>query len=418
MVATTTVVCGECGTEKKDASCACATCGPPGGDEAVSAFADRVEAAFQRKEAESALLWDESGTGFEEEAATRSCAACGSTADVKLRCSRCKRVWYCSAACQRTDWRAHRGGCDPGVAVARLDDFAYAAPTCGRCGAFAVGVDEAAGPWERYRACCGCYLCEGCERRGTGRSKEGPVPAAEDVCPRCGALPSASAQGALARVRSRADAGQQNARFVLGATLLRGLRGHKARTGKGRALLQQIVDEGNEEGAARTYFVGAANYEVAAAVAEKLVTPAVPVAPLLRTAAACGHAAALLRLARMYNDGDEVVKDRREYARLTELGANAGATAAKKALSRLYIDGDVLARDPEKAARLLGLDRTADMWKDGTGPRPPSFLFSSNADAPRDAAAAAAAAADGDGGEPASEWDEAEMDAFFSDDDD
>ena len=28
-----------------------------------------------------------------------------------LRCSRCKRTYYCNAACQRADWPAHKSGC-------------------------------------------------------------------------------------------------------------------------------------------------------------------------------------------------------------------------------------------------------------------------------------------------------------------
>ena len=39
----------------------------------------------------------------------RTCAACGEAA--RLRCSRCKSAWYCSAACQREDWPSHRAVC-------------------------------------------------------------------------------------------------------------------------------------------------------------------------------------------------------------------------------------------------------------------------------------------------------------------
>ncbi len=42
------------------------------------------------------------------------CAVCGSvgTAEAKLqRCGSCKRVEYCSVACQRADWKAHKPLC-------------------------------------------------------------------------------------------------------------------------------------------------------------------------------------------------------------------------------------------------------------------------------------------------------------------
>ena len=61
-------------------------------------------------------------------------------------------------------------------------------------------------------------------------------------------------------------------------------------------------------------------------------------------------------------------------------------------------------RDPEKAARLSGLERTADLWRDGEGPKAPGFLFS----APRpdgEAEASRPIAKD--------EYSPAEMDAFF-----
>ena len=106
----------------------------------------------------------------------------------------------------------------------------------------------------------------------------------------------------------------------------------------------------------------------------------------------------------MYDAGAEVRRDRKEYARLVELASASGFTEAKRCLSKLYIDGDVLERDREKAARLLGLERTAEMWKDGKGPEAPAFLFTSPApdQADRDL--------------PKDEYDDAEMNAFFDGD--
>lgn len=50
--------------------------------------------------------------------ARRTCAACGqlpATGGQRLkRCDRCLSRWYCSAACQRADWRAgHKAVCRP-----------------------------------------------------------------------------------------------------------------------------------------------------------------------------------------------------------------------------------------------------------------------------------------------------------------
>lgn len=40
----------------------------------------------------------------------KTCQSCGSTADVKL-CNACKCTWYCSPACQKSDWPTHKKQC-------------------------------------------------------------------------------------------------------------------------------------------------------------------------------------------------------------------------------------------------------------------------------------------------------------------
>ena len=40
----------------------------------------------------------------------RVCAACGA-ADAPLTCGACRDAHYCSAACQKRDWRAHKAAC-------------------------------------------------------------------------------------------------------------------------------------------------------------------------------------------------------------------------------------------------------------------------------------------------------------------
>lgn len=40
-----------------------------------------------------------------------ACRECGQTATKLKKCSRCRAVWYCSAACQHADWRRHTREC-------------------------------------------------------------------------------------------------------------------------------------------------------------------------------------------------------------------------------------------------------------------------------------------------------------------
>ena len=40
----------------------------------------------------------------------RACGACGAV-DPPLRCSACRGARYCSAECQKRDWRAHKAAC-------------------------------------------------------------------------------------------------------------------------------------------------------------------------------------------------------------------------------------------------------------------------------------------------------------------
>jgi hypothetical protein len=41
----------------------------------------------------------------------RACAGCGANARGMQQCSGCFKVLYCSAACQKLDWKAHRSDC-------------------------------------------------------------------------------------------------------------------------------------------------------------------------------------------------------------------------------------------------------------------------------------------------------------------
>lgn len=44
----------------------------------------------------------------EENDRANMCANCGKTEEELLRCSRCSNMFYCSKACQRTDWKQHK----------------------------------------------------------------------------------------------------------------------------------------------------------------------------------------------------------------------------------------------------------------------------------------------------------------------
>ena len=58
----------------------------------------------------SSLMEPKAKTTTSEKHAGHSCAACGAAANLK-RCSRCEKAWYCSRACQTSDWRDHKKGC-------------------------------------------------------------------------------------------------------------------------------------------------------------------------------------------------------------------------------------------------------------------------------------------------------------------
>lgn len=46
-------------------------------------------------------------------AAQNICGAAMCSANGTLRCSRCKTQYYCSAKCQKSDWKTHKQTCTP-----------------------------------------------------------------------------------------------------------------------------------------------------------------------------------------------------------------------------------------------------------------------------------------------------------------
>lgn len=49
-----------------------------------------------------------------------TCATCGAGGKL-FRCSRCKKIAYCSAACQKCDWKRHRAACGEKAALMAAD---------------------------------------------------------------------------------------------------------------------------------------------------------------------------------------------------------------------------------------------------------------------------------------------------------
>lgn len=329
--------------------------------------------------------------------AVKACPRCGTAA--RLRCSRCKSVWYCSSKCQAASWKEHRAACEAKLDAPTVDDedlalktFERVEPKCGVCGADAPG--EA---WTRYRPCCGKRACEACEIKITGRDKAAEAAAmlghsrCEQVdgtdeptpCAFCGEL----VEDPTAKARERAEAGDVEARFALGVALAR-----SDNPEQGIAWLRR---------AARAGHYGAL-HELGRCYATGKKPDHAKAAVNYRRAAAHGNVRALHDLALAHYEGKGMKKDVKEALRLLEMAAQSGDPQSQKALAKMCIDGTGMDVDREKAARLMGLPVTAELIREGKCA--PSFLFRDNHDEKT------AFVKD--------EYTEAEMDDFFGDDDD
>ncbi|KAJ8608903.1 hypothetical protein CTAYLR_005250, partial [Chrysophaeum taylorii] len=339
--------------------------------------------------------------------------------------------------CQAASWKSHRVACDAFVREisqrafasfggdspkeeagperpptldggdAPLETFTRVEPKCGSCG-FAAPANQV---WTRYRACCGKRTCADCERKLTGDAGEPDTGAASlghgkkktkeeletrkrasrDPCLFCGEV----VEDALARVRERAEAKNEDARYVLGVSMMQGYRECERHPKLACKWLQLAARSGHF----------AALYELAVAHSQgltgRVADPAKAARMYRRAAAQGGQVRALYALALAYHRGEGVEADKREAIRLLNLAADAGFYDARKALARFFADGDEVEQDREKAARLLGLDRTADLIKKGINP--PSFLFRETPEEERAFVK--------------NEYTEAEMDDFFGDED-
>ena len=55
------------------------------------------------------------------------CAHCGKQGTELKRCSICKHVWYCGAACQNAAWKRHKKTCAPPLSTNDVRDKVLAA---------------------------------------------------------------------------------------------------------------------------------------------------------------------------------------------------------------------------------------------------------------------------------------------------
>ena len=60
------------------------------------------------------MIEDMAKTGFPSEpeiVQKQKCMKCGLEGESVRRCSRCKKISYCSPECQRADWKQHKKNC-------------------------------------------------------------------------------------------------------------------------------------------------------------------------------------------------------------------------------------------------------------------------------------------------------------------
>ncbi|EPQ52052.1 hypothetical protein GLOTRDRAFT_122782 [Gloeophyllum trabeum ATCC 11539] len=96
-------------------------------EERIPKFVRKTMNAWTKEERES--IWDEDGymreecqAMFEVDLDAKDCAICGTM--TRNKCSRCKKVYYCTKDCQRADWKSHKPTCgkpDPAPASSPQD---------------------------------------------------------------------------------------------------------------------------------------------------------------------------------------------------------------------------------------------------------------------------------------------------------
>lgn len=285
----------------------------------------------------------------------------------------------------------------------RLTTFQRLELACAVCGR-GTPVEDV---WRRYRACCGRRTCAACEikltgsdgepkeshRQGVfatvGKRQDEPPKKKAGPCQMCGE----TVADEVSRLRQRAEAGDADARHVLGTSLVHALRGCGRQPIVGCKWLTLSAKAGRYD----------ALFELALCWREGLTghvaKPAKAARLLRRAAARGGHVGALHELALAYRKGEGIDRDVREGTRLLTMAADADYEPSRQLLARLCIDGEDVDEDRARAARLLGLERTAEMLAKGV--QLPSFLVDSSPD--NDTGRAFAN----------NEYTDAEIDAFF-----
>jgi len=76
----------------------------------ISKFQDATE---KTEEVTQENMDGESEDGPRPPPPTDSCDYCGKSDCELKRCSRCKKIWYCSRECQKNGWAAHKHTCAP-----------------------------------------------------------------------------------------------------------------------------------------------------------------------------------------------------------------------------------------------------------------------------------------------------------------
>ena len=161
------------------------------------------------------------------------CSACGEKSDAVKKCTACKCVWYCDKKCQNKHRKEHKRECRPIKEV--LDE---------RGGRLVVGTEKDLGPLGKvppreecpicmralpiharlhvYAACCGKFICGGCNFQHQIKStevnakrgqREPPLPLLPRLCAFCRTAAPPSNEELLVQLRKRVELKDPNALY-------------------------------------------------------------------------------------------------------------------------------------------------------------------------------------------------------------
>jgi len=161
------------------------------------------------------------------------CSACGKKSDTLKKCNGCKCAWYCDKKCQNKHRKEHKRECRPIKEV--LDK---------RGGRLVVGTEKDLGPLGKvppreecpicmralpiharlhvYAACCGKFICGGCnfqyqikstEVNAKRGQREPPLPLLPRLCAFCRTAAPPSNEELLVQLRKRVELKDPNALY-------------------------------------------------------------------------------------------------------------------------------------------------------------------------------------------------------------